>query len=62
MTDYSVFIFQAKDSDEMAVYKEFPTHVTAWSYMFGAIAMIITAGAKYRHAAAAAALRTINCV
>ena len=37
----------AKDSDEMAVYKEFPTHVTAWSYMFGAIAMIVTAGAEY---------------
>eukprot|EP01047_Picozoa_sp_COSAG01_P039922 COSAG01_NODE_3326_length_6222_cov_19.423834_4_plen_335_part_00 len=42
-----VFIFQAPDDDPMAIYKKFPTHVTAWSYMFGAIWMIITAVLGY---------------
>lgn len=37
-----IFIFQAKDKT-MVEYKKYPTHVTAWSYMFGALAMIITA-------------------
>ena len=27
----------------MASYNEYPVHVTAWAYMFGAVAMILTA-------------------
>lgn len=38
-----IFIFHADKSSPMARYQALPTHVTAWSYFFGAIAMIITA-------------------